>query len=160
MMLRLRDQHLDLLVGYAFLALAALTQEPEHHLAGFVEQPDERRGYLGQNGHRPSHAHRDRFGVAQGDLLRHQFTDDEGSIGDQRDHKTDAEPVGNAVGHAVADQRVCQPLADRRAGEGARQHADQRNADLNGWRKRRIGRQLESTCRSLGVRVLALDHPL
>ncbi|MHC2563818.1 hypothetical protein ACVIVD_005812 [Bradyrhizobium liaoningense] len=74
---------------------------------------------------------RDAFGIAQRHLFRHQLADDEGGVGDERDHEPDPDDVGNALGEAELEQPLRQPLSERCARECAGEHTDQRDADLH-----------------------------
>ena len=125
-------QSADFLLADFFFRLAALTEQPQQALAGPVEQPHQRQRDLCQQHHRRRDLDRDRFGIAQRDLLRHQFADDQGCIGDDPDHDADADRFRKALRQSEFDQPGGQPLPQRRAGEGAGQHADQRDADLHG----------------------------
>ena len=74
------------------------------------------------------------------------------------DDDADAEGAGHPVGNAVVDQQVAQPLAERRAREGAGKHADQRDADLHGRQEAAgIGAELE---RAAGAAHVPVDHRL
>ena len=131
-MLGLGDQHLDLLVGDLFLALAVLAEQPQNRAAGEIEQEDERQRHLGQDGHGRRDHDGDALGIAQRDLLGHEFADDQRAVGDRRHDDADAERIGKAGRHSHRHEGLAQPLAERCAGECARQHADQRDADLHG----------------------------
>ena len=155
-MLGLGDQHLDLLVGDALLALLALAEQIEDGAAGNVEQPGQRCGDLGEHGHEGCGAHRDRLGIAQRDLLGNELADDQRDIGDDRHDDADAEGAGHPVGNAIVDEQVAQALAERGAGEGAGEHADQRDADLHGRQEAAgIGAELE---RAAGAAHVPVDH--
>ena len=92
------------------------------------------------------------FGIAQGDLLRHQFADDERCVGDQGHDGTDPDSIGYALRPAGIDQQAAQPPAERGAGNRARQHADQRDADLDrGEKFSGIGCQRQRAARALDV---------
>ena len=53
-------------------------------------------------------------------------------IGDEADHDAEAERLGRPCGHAVRGQEdLRQPVAQRRAREGAGQDADEGDADLD-----------------------------
>ena len=69
--------------------------------------------------------------VAQGELLGHQLADDDGEIGDEADHDAVAQGLGGALGHALGQEDVGQPAAERGAREGAGQDADEGDADLD-----------------------------
>ncbi len=90
--LGLGDDGLDLFVGDALVALAALAEQAQHAAARDVEQQDQRRADRGD--HAPS-AGATRaampLGVAQRDLLGHQLADDQRDVGDDDDHDADAE---------------------------------------------------------------------
>ena len=130
-MLGLGNQHLDLLVGHLLFAFAALAEQPQYGAAGNVEQEDQRRRNGGEDGHRRRHPGCHAFGIAQGDLLGHQFTDDQREIGDDGNDNADAERIGDAFANARRGQEDRQPVAKRGAGEGAGKDADQGNADLH-----------------------------
>jgi hypothetical protein len=95
----------------------------------------------------------DRLGRAQRELLGHQLADDQRGIGGENDNERESRLVGGALGNA--EQR--QPFADRRAEArariGARQDADQGDADLDGRKKlARIAGQLErGACATLVI---------
>ena len=86
---------LTLLFGFA-----AMAEQPEQRLAGTIEQPHQRQRDLRHQHHRRRDLDRDRFGIAQRDLLRHQFADDQRGIGDDADDEADADGVGEALRQA------------------------------------------------------------
>ena len=157
-MLRLGHQHLDLLVGDLLLALLLVAQQSQHATAGHVEQPDQGGGDLRQHGHRRRHAHRHRLGIAQRDLLGHQLADDQRNVCDERHHDADADRVRQSRRHAVIDQQSRKAFAERGAGEGARENADQGDADLH--RRQEAPRVGAERQRAAGALHLAVDHRL
>ena len=86
----------------------------------------------GQDVHRRGDAGGHRLGIGQRKLLGHQLADDQRAVGDERHHDADAERIGDAARHAQFGERVGEAQADGGARKGARQHADQRDADLHG----------------------------
>ncbi len=146
------DQGTDFILADLLAGLAALTQQPQQCLAGAIEQPDGRRRDLRKQRHVRRDPHRHRFRIAQGDLLRHQFADDERRVSDERDDGADADRIRDALRQSELDQQVRQPLAERGAGKCAGQHADQRNADLDrGEKFAGIGCQRQRAARAFDV---------
>jgi hypothetical protein len=139
-----------------FSSLAALAKQPQNAAAGNIEQPDQRRADLRQDGHGRRHPDGDAFRIAQRDLLGHEFADDQRTIGDEGDDHADAERVGDIGGNAGRNQRAGQAKAERGARKGAGKHADQRDADLDcGQELSRIGAERQSAAGALDV---AVDH--
>ncbi len=113
--LRLGKNGLDLLIGDAVATLSGLPEKAEHQTAGRIEKPDQRQGELRENGHRRGDFAGHCLGRAERNLLRHEFTDDQREIGDRHDDCSDAEGVGQPLGHALGDQPVREAGAERRA---------------------------------------------
>jgi hypothetical protein len=156
--LRLGDQHLDLLVGHLLLGLAVLAKQPQQGAAGEIEQPDEGQGDFRENAHRRRHPDGYAFRVAERDLLGDKLADYQRAVGDHRHHDADAQRVGGVGGHAERQQLPGQAFAERGAGKSPGKHADQSDADLHGGQETAgIGAKRQSTAGPLHVPV---DHRL
>ncbi len=126
-----RDDRTDFLVGHALFALGGLAEQHEDNLAGFVEDPDDRRRDLGNQHHRRCDGAGDSLGVFQRQLLWNKLADDQRQVGDSGDHQTDAGHIGPARWHALSDEPLAEAIAQSRPGNCARENPDQRDADLH-----------------------------
>ena len=127
----LGDDQANLLVADPARLASGLPEQGQHQLARPVEHPDQRGGDAGDDPHHRGHARGDLFRRAQGDLLGHQFADDQRQIGDRHHHRPDTDRLREGGRHAGLDQACGEARTQRRAGEGARKDADQRDADLH-----------------------------
>ena len=125
------DKRPDFILADLAFGFAALAEDPQQHFAGAIEQPHQRQREFRHQNHRRRDLHRDRFGIAQRDLLGHELADDQGSIGDDADDEAHADGVGECRREACLEQPMRQALSKCGTGEGARQHADQSDADLH-----------------------------
>ncbi len=132
---RLDDERADFILAHFLLGVAALAEQPEQRLAGTIENPDQRQGYFGEHDHRGRDLHGHRLGIAQCNLLRHQFADDERRIRDQSHHCADADRVGDRLRQSECFQPLRGTRAERRARKRAGCHADQCDTDLDGRQK-------------------------
>ena len=73
---------------------AVEAKDLEDRCAGLVEQPDERRGDLGQPTHRAGDENRDRLGRAKRELLGNELAHDQREIGHDHDHHPEAGGFG------------------------------------------------------------------
>jgi len=147
--LGLDHERVDFLLAHLLLSLAALAEHPQQRLAGAIEDPDQRQRYFREHHHRGRDLYRHSLGIAQSDLLRHQFADNQRGIGNERHHRADAERIGGALRQPHTHKPYRQPRAERRARERAGQHADQRDADLHGGEKfSGVRRQREGAARA------------
>ena len=127
----LRKHRADFLVRDPLARIALLAEQPEHQLAGHVQEPYKRRPDLGDQDHGRRHAGGDRFRSPQRDLLRHQLADDQRQIGDGDDNGADAQGIRPVVRQPLQFKPVGEPGTEGRAGEGAGKDADQGDADLD-----------------------------
>jgi hypothetical protein len=121
----------DFLVGHAAACRNVLSEQAQQGAAGNVEHPDQRLADFREGGHRRSDARRNPLGIAQGDLLGHQFADDQRRIGDQGDDHNHAGRVGNEARYSDVGQKRGQSQTERCAGHGAGHNPDQSDADLD-----------------------------
>ena len=151
-------QHLDLFVGDLFLAFAAKAEQPQNGAAGDVEHENNGSCDLGEHRHERRGTRGNTLGVSQGDLLRHQFADDQRGIGDDRHDDADTDGVGETRADTGIGQEIGEALAQRSARKSTRQNTHQRDADLDGrqefaW----IGAELQRARRTADM---AVDHRL
>ena len=127
----LGDDQVQFFRRYVILGLALQAHQLEQQGTRRIEQPAERRGAPGEPVHRWGHEYGDRLGRTQGDLLGHQFTDDQREIGGDADDQRKADRAGRFL----RKTKPAQPRRDGRTQAGARistcQNTDQRDADLN-----------------------------
>ncbi len=83
------------------------------------------------NCHGGSDAGGDTLGIAQGDLLGHQFAQDQRQIGDDDDDEHHAQHIGDIGRDADGFQPIGEAQAQRGAGKGAGKHPNEGNADLD-----------------------------
>ena len=143
------DEGADLLLADLFFGIAPVTEQPEQRLARAIQQPHQRQRNRRQQHHRRRHPDGHGLGIAQRDLLRHQFADDQRSIGDDGDNDADADRVRETLRQPAFHQPCGETQPQCGAGQGAGQHADQGNPDLHGGEKfAGIGRQSERAART------------
>ena len=130
--MRFGQNGLDLFVGHAVARLARLAKQPQDQTARCIEKPDQRCSHLGQQCHGRRYTACNRFRLTQCDLLWHEFADNQRQIGDDHDHRTDANSIGKGWRQALPKKPARQTGTQRRAGKCTRQNADQRDADLDG----------------------------
>ena len=148
--LGLGDDRLDLFVGDAILAGPCAAEQRQHQAARLVEQPHQRRGDRRDHRHAGRRAGRNPFGIPQRQLLGHELAEDQREIGNRKDHDADPDGAGGRIRDAALQQEFTQPVAEGGARKGARQHADQADADL--CRRQEFARvlgQLQRHCRAL-----------
>ena len=155
---RLGDDQVQLLGGDVILRFAVQPQQLEDQRARPVEHPHQRRGQLRQPQHRRRHQHRDRLGRAQRELLGHQLAHDQRRIGGQADDQRESRIFRQVGRHAQPLQPLAHRPAQAGARIGARDDADQGDADLHGGQEpARIRRQLQ---RDPGAAAPGLLHRL
>jgi hypothetical protein len=113
--MRFGEKDVDFFFGHAVFAVPTLAQKPKEKLARLVQKPDQRCADHRKERHRRGHAHGDRLGVAERDLLGHEFAHDQADIGDRDDHAAHAQRCGPVGGYALFHQPQLQPEAQRRA---------------------------------------------
>ncbi|MNE53699.1 hypothetical protein D3C80_1484390 [compost metagenome] len=113
------------------------------------QQQDEGLHRQGHGRDRRRHFRGDGLGEDQGQALGHQFADDQRDIGDQHDHQGRRGDLGiGGEGREAGFQDAIQLARDGRLTIGARQNADQGDADLNRRQELcRLLRQLEGSTR-------------
>lgn len=87
--------------------------------------------------HGPRDQRRDALGTAERDPLRNELTDEKREVGDPGDHDAETECIGVLGQRGHLHEQLRQFLRDRRAAEGAGEHADQRDPRLDGGEKLR-----------------------
>lgn len=151
----LADHGAHFALGHAAVAGAANAEHGQNGAGRHIEQADQGPRHQRQPAHRPGDETGHALGVTQGDVLGHQFADDEREIGGQRHDHAERD----AVGIAAVDAQALQPLRKRRrqrgAAERAGQDADQGDADLHrGQKAPRIFRQLQRPAGAAVARML------
>ena len=155
---RLRHDQVEFLRRYMLLGLALQAHQAEQQGRGRIEQPHNRRGDRRQHADRPRHHRRQRLGRAQRDLFGHQLPDHQRGIG--RDADDDGE--ADRFGRLGAQPEEMEPRRDRSAeacaGIGARENADQRDADLR--RRQDLARVRRQRQRGARAALAAARHRL
>ena len=131
----LGQKAVHLFFGHPIGAGPTLAQEPQNPPTRPVQKPNQRGGTARQHQHRGGHGDRQLFRIAQRQLLRHQLAHDQRDIGDDHHHHPNPQIGGPVRIDPTVHQRLCQPRAQGRPGQGTRQNADQSDADLNRGQK-------------------------
>ena len=154
----LPDQDGDLLLRDSRVGRGLHPEHAQDGAGGEAEEADQRARHARQPAHRARYQRGDRLGVAERQLLGHQFADDQREVGDDgdRDPEADLVAVGGQAGYPrdAAPDRGPQAVATECAGEDA----DQGDADLHrGEEAAGVVRQVE---RGLRARIARLGAPL
>jgi 2,3,4,5-tetrahydropyridine-2-carboxylate N-succinyltransferase len=115
--LGLGDDGLHLLLGDLLAAVVLLAEQGEDELAGNIQQPDQRGGHPRQQRHGGSHHDGDALGIAQRDLLRHQF----------------GQPVNQWLKKAVLLSFRLNDMATIKGGPGGATWWDKVPSKFDGW---------------------------
>ena len=153
--LRFGDDGAHLLLGDPLLRFALLTEQREHGLAREIEQEHQRRADPGEQRHRRRDAGSDALGIAQRDLLGHQLAEDQREVGDGDDDDADAQRIRCRLREAVRAEPFRQARAERGTRKRAREHADERDADLHGGEKAAGVFRKAHGCRRASVALIA-----
>ena len=111
------NQHLDFFLGDLRLRGAALAEKGEHETSRYIEEPDEGARDLRQEHHGRCDRAGNGFGIAQRDLLRHQFADDQREIGNGGDDDAEGDRIGIVAVEAGGFETAGEPRAERRTGD-------------------------------------------
>ena len=149
---------LDFIVCDLVLGLPAVAEHAQHRAPGNVEEPDDWRSDRRERRHGGRYANCDSLRVAQRNLLRHKFADDQRNIGNCGDHQAHTGDFRDSRRHADGREPLRQPLSERGPRKRAREYAIQSDPDLDGREKfARFGRERQ---RPAGADHLAVDHGL
>ena len=125
------DQHPHLLLGHRLGRLELAAEQAQDEPARRLEQPDCRRAGARDEVDGRRHPRGDALGRAQGEVLGDELADDEREVGDGGDHQRVGDLGAERREAGDARERVIERLGQPGAAEGARDDADQGDADLH-----------------------------
>ena len=154
----LRHEIVDVILGQRALQARTHAQQAKKKSSRRIEEPDDWRSYLGHELEQLGDANSNRFRIAQGDVFRREFPDDERGVGHAHRHDDNRKGLAVVCQERHDEQQLPKPLRQRGAAEYSCKRGGGREADLySGQHARRIVGELEC---NLGARSPLLHQAL